>query len=60
MIISESSYPVVREKFVAPEHDLIRVKRKTLPVKTYEVLGPIENLDQFHTTRGHLRPIVAT
>lgn len=55
LIVSETTYQAVRDKVVARELDLIRVKGKTKPVKIYELLGPIEDgervrplVDRFH------------
>jgi adenylate cyclase len=56
LIVSETTHQAVRDKVVARELDLIRVKGKTRPVKIYELLGPIEDgervrpfVDRFHT-----------
>jgi len=38
---------MVREKLVARELDLIRVKGRLKPVRIYELLGPIESADRF-------------
>lgn len=42
LIISESTYEKVRDKFVARELDFIRVKGKMKPVRIFELLGPVE------------------
>ena len=47
LMIGEATYLKVCEKMVARELDLIRVKGKTKPVRIYELLGTIEELDQF-------------
>ncbi len=47
ILLSENTYQLVREKFVVRELDFIRVKGKTVPVKIYELLGPVERLEQF-------------
>jgi adenylate cyclase len=56
LIISEGTYHYVRETVVTRELDLIRVKGKRKPVKIYEILGPIEQLDRYRglTERFHL------
>lgn len=45
LIISETTYRAVREKMIARELDLIRVKGKMRPVKIYELLGMREESD---------------
>lgn len=45
LIISESTHQAVREKMLARELDLIRVKGKMKPVKIYELLGLAESAD---------------
>lgn len=45
LIISETTYRAVREKMIARELDLIRVKGKMRPVKIYELLGTRESVD---------------
>jgi adenylate cyclase len=47
LIVSESTYLRVREKMVARELDLIRVKGKLKPVTIYELLGGIEGYEGF-------------
>jgi adenylate cyclase len=47
LIISESTYQHVRESVVTRELDLIRVKGRRKPVKIYEILSPIEQLDRY-------------
>lgn len=47
LIVSEATVQAVRGKLVARELDLIRVKGKTRPVKVYELLGRVEESDQF-------------
>jgi adenylate cyclase len=47
LIISESTYEQVQEKFVARELDFIRVKGKKKPVRIYELLGSIEAYDYY-------------
>lgn len=39
LMISEPTYKLVKERFVARELDTIRVKGKTKPTKVYELLG---------------------
>lgn len=39
MIISEYTYEKVKDRVVARELDLVRVKGKTQPVRIYELLG---------------------
>ncbi len=53
LIISESTYEKVRDKFVARELDFIRVKGKMKPVRIFELLGPVEQsvIFQDMTTR---------
>ncbi len=43
IILSEVTYEQVRERVVAREIDLIRVKGKTQPVRIFELLGPGES-----------------
>jgi adenylate cyclase len=45
IIISESTYLKVHEHYVARELDLIRVKGKLKPVKIYELLGLISEIE---------------
>jgi len=47
LIISETTYLAVRDQLLAREVDLIRVKGKTRPVKIFELLAPITELDQY-------------
>jgi len=47
LVISENTYSAVRDKVVGRELDLIRVKGKMRPVKIYERLGSLEELDRF-------------
>ena len=47
LIISESTYEQVQEKFVARELDFIRVKGKKKPVRIYELLDSIEAYDHY-------------
>ncbi len=55
LIVSETTYQVVRDQVVARELDLIRVKGKTQPVTIYQLLGRAGDgdgfrdlLDRFH------------
>ena len=43
IIISEFTYEFVKDKIIARELDLIRVKGKHLPVKIYELVDLVEN-----------------
>jgi len=47
LVISETTYAAVQDKFVARELDLIRVKGKMKPVTIYELLGSRDELDRF-------------
>jgi adenylate cyclase len=47
LVISEATYQLVREHLVARELDLIRVKGKMKPVKIFELLGPVAEVDRF-------------
>jgi diguanylate cyclase (GGDEF)-like protein len=46
IIISEGTYGEVREEFVCRELDLIRVKGKLKPVKIFELVGTVAEMDQ--------------
>ncbi|MEN2997538.1 MAG: adenylate/guanylate cyclase domain-containing protein [Brevinematia bacterium] len=45
VIISESTYERVKDRILARELDLIRVKGKKLPVRIYEVIGFLDSYD---------------
>ena len=45
IIISESTYALVRDKFLVRELDNIRVKGKNKPVVIYELVDCLESLD---------------
>ncbi len=47
IIISESTYAVVREEFICRELDLIRVKGKMKPVAIYELLGDTSDRQKY-------------
>jgi len=47
LIVSENTYTPVKEKLVARELDLIRVKGKYKPVKIYELLGTQDEYGRF-------------
>jgi adenylate cyclase len=47
LIINETTYAAVKDKFAARELDLIRVKRKMKPVTIYELPGSRDELDRF-------------
>ncbi|MFN4245768.1 MAG: adenylate/guanylate cyclase domain-containing protein [Brevinematia bacterium] len=46
IIISENTFQRIKDKILARELDLIRVKGKKLPVKIYEVIGYIDDYKQ--------------
>lgn len=52
LIVSEFTYEKVREKMVARELDLIRVKGKKKPVKIYELLAPAEKSSHYEDLTG--------
>jgi adenylate cyclase len=60
LIISESTYHHVREAVVTRELDLIRVKGKKKPVRIYEILGPIEQLDRYRGLIERFHPAAQT
>ena len=47
LIVSENTYAPVKERLVARELDLIRVKGKLKPVKIYELLGTQDEYERF-------------
>ncbi|MCF7804331.1 MAG: adenylate/guanylate cyclase domain-containing protein [Candidatus Marinimicrobia bacterium] len=49
IIISESTYALVKEEFLCRELDLLRVKGKTEPVKIYELIDRLENATRHNT-----------
>jgi adenylate cyclase len=52
LIISESTFLQVKDRVVARELDLIRVKGKTRPVKVYELLGLAEEAPRYRDLTG--------
>jgi adenylate cyclase len=46
LIISENTYQAVQKEMLARELDLIRVKGKLKPVKIYELVGTLTEVDQ--------------
>jgi adenylate cyclase len=45
IMISDSTYEIIKEHFLARELDIIRVKGKSVPTKIYELISTIDDAD---------------
>ncbi|MCX7875986.1 MAG: adenylate/guanylate cyclase domain-containing protein [Melioribacteraceae bacterium] len=60
IMISESTYELIKEKFIVRELDLIRVKGKTKPTKVYELIGmndDLQSVNMFNNLENYFKAL---